>query len=48
MELTKYKSKEELVAAYRKMKQRKREWQEQCRKDYEELLSSVNDKKTCC
>lgn len=39
MELTKYNSKEELVAAYRNMKQRKRDWQEQCRKEYEELLT---------
>lgn len=48
MELTKYNNKEELVAAYRKMKQRKRDWQEQCRKEYEELLDSIKDKETCC
>lgn len=47
MELTKYKSKEELVIAYRKMKQRKRDWQKQCYKEYEELLS-LNDKETYC
>lgn len=48
MELTKYNSKEELVSAYRKMKQRKRDWQEQCLKDYEELLDSIQHSESCC
>ena len=48
MELTKYNSKEELVAAYRKMKQRKRDWQKQCRKEYEELIDSIKDQETRC
>lgn len=48
MELTKYNNREELVAAYRKMKKRKRDWQEQCRKEYNELLDSMQKEESCC
>lgn len=48
MELKKYNNREELLAAYRKMKQRKRDWQEQCRKEYNELLESIQKEESCC
>ena len=41
MELVKYNSREEMIAAYRKAKQRKKEWQEQCLQEYQKLKDSI-------
>ena len=48
MELVKYNSREEMVAAYRKAKQRKKEWQEQCLQEYKKLKDSIKLEEACC
>lgn len=46
--LVKYNSREEMIAAYRKAKQRKKEWQEQCLLEYQKLKNSIKMEETCC
>ena len=41
MEFVKYNSREEMIAAYRKAKQRKKEWQEQCLLEYQKSKGLV-------
>lgn len=48
MELVKYNSREEMIAAYRKMKQRKKDWQRQCQLEYRQLLESIKEEEACC
>ena len=48
MKLVHYNSREEMVAAYRKAKQRKREWMEQCELEYQQMMESIKREEACC
>lgn len=41
MKLVLYNNREEMIAAYRKAKQRKREWMEQCELEFQQMMASV-------
>lgn len=41
MELVKYNSREEMIAVYRMVKQRKKEWQQQCLLEYQKSKDLV-------
>lgn len=40
--LVKYNSREEMIAAYRKMKQRKKEWIAEQQRDFQRIHDSIN------
>lgn len=47
MRLVHYNSREEMIAAYRKAKQRKREWMEEQERDFQRIKDSLKAKPIC-